>query len=168
VSKGRNYFNLFFTFFVSGIWHGANYTFMVWGALHGMFLMILKYFGIGKTQNSKFSLLIFIRIIFTFLLVTYAWVFFRANSISDAWLIHQKLFNISDGFLFVRWEVFFTAIIALTILFLKEVSNEFLPTKYTLLENPNSLVRLFNYVMLTSVIILFGVFNSGQFIYFQF
>ena len=169
VSKGRNYFNLFITFFISGIWHGANFTFMIWGALHGFYLVVEKYLGIAKEKGkSSLGIRNGSKILFTFILVNFAWIFFRANSLSDAWIIISKILTEINTPLFTRWEVFAGAVIALIIFFIKEFSEEFLPQKFSLPDNSLTWVRLSAYTFLISVIILFGVFDSSSFIYFQF
>ncbi|NSW92376.1 MAG: MBOAT family protein [Firmicutes bacterium] len=107
VSRIRNYFNLFITFLISGLWHGANWTFVVWGALHGIFLVIGKVLSSVKQKLVKFTRIEkvpfihkCIRMVFTFSLVTFTWIFFRANTISDALYIIRHLFtdigNITD------------------------------------------------------------------------
>jgi len=170
VSGLRTYFNLFFTFFVSGIWHGANYTYVVWGALHGMYLVIEKLLGIkkGKAGNGKENLgSYFLKIVATFLLVCFAWIFFRANSIGDAWHIIASILHFQQGTLFVKYEVLFVSFIALATVLLKECYEEFyITTKIMILEN--SYVQVVLYAVIFSMILLLGVFNSGQFIYFQF
>lgn len=169
VSKGRNYFNLFITFFISGIWHGANFTFMIWGALHGFYLVVEKYLGLAKEkEKSSLGIRNGLKILFTFILVNFAWIFFRANSLSDAWVIISKIFTEINTPLFTRWEVFAGATIALIIFFVKEISEEFLPQKFSFPDNSLTWVRLSAYTLLISVIILFGVFDSSSFIYFQF
>lgn len=76
VSKARTYFNLFFTFFVSGIWHGANFTFIIWGALHGLFSTLEKALGLErKNFGKKLSLKIVFNGILTFIMVDFAWIF---------------------------------------------------------------------------------------------
>ena len=95
--KWRWYYNLFITFLISGIWHGANWTFVIWGALHGFYLIAaLQLQPISSLIYSKFSiskktfLYKFFHVSVTFFLVLVAWVFFRANNVSDAFLVLKK------------------------------------------------------------------------------
>ncbi|WP_291722191.1 MBOAT family O-acyltransferase [Bernardetia sp.] len=95
--KWRWYYNLFITFLISGVWHGANWTFVIWGALHGFYLIAaLQIQPISNWIYSKFSIskeslfYKFFHISITFFLVLVAWVFFRANNVSDAFLILEK------------------------------------------------------------------------------
>ncbi|MEO8393181.1 MAG: MBOAT family O-acyltransferase [Chloroflexota bacterium] len=93
VPFARNLLNLLIVFLVSGLWHGASWTFVIWGALHGLYIVaetILHHRGI------TFKLPAVIKILFTFALVTFAWIFFRANSLSDAIYIITHLF-VSKG-----------------------------------------------------------------------
>lgn len=82
VSKGRGYLNLMVTFLVSGLWHGADYTYIVWGGIHGLFQIIEKMFGIEKKQKGKLMKLLSWIIVFGF--CNFAWFFFRASSMREA------------------------------------------------------------------------------------
>jgi D-alanyl-lipoteichoic acid acyltransferase DltB (MBOAT superfamily) len=165
-SNVKNNFNIFITFFVSGIWHGANYTFVIWGALHGLFLIIEKKLGLGSVSKNLFLKLL--RILITFILVDLAWIFFRASNISDAAKAFTKIFTTLGDSLFIKADVIIGAIIALTILFFKEVKDEFFPNKISFISNKNPYIASFSMVLLFLLILLLGVFDSGQFIYFQF
>ena len=89
-SKGRNYWNIFVTFLVSGIWHGANWTFIFWGILHGVFQVIEKMLGWQKCTTSS-KLIRFSRILLTFVLVSIAWIFFRQPTIGDAFGVIERI-----------------------------------------------------------------------------
>lgn len=80
VSRIRKYLNLWIVFFVSGLWHGANWTFIVWGAYHGFFLLADKLFLTKSLQ--KFGRIF--NVTFTFLLVMLGWVFFRSENVYSA------------------------------------------------------------------------------------
>jgi alginate O-acetyltransferase complex protein AlgI len=174
VSKYRWYFNLFFIFLVSGIWHGANWTFVIWGALNGLYLVfaiISQDFrdkvnnALGLTKNKKiFSI---IQITTTFLLCAFAWIFFRAPNVGAAFTIVEKIFtNVSTDVL-IKWDVFFACSIGLFILFIKEFFEEYnIKVNVPVVGHP--FTRLAVYSFLISLIILLGVFGAGQFIYFQF
>ena len=82
----RTYINLFTVFFVSGLWHGANYTFIVWGALHGIMMIIERIFN---KQIEKFHPAF--KWMYTFIFVNIAFVFFRANSISEGLLLVKEI-----------------------------------------------------------------------------
>lgn len=169
VSSLRHYFNIFVTFFVSGIWHGANFTFIVWGTLHGLFLMFEKFLGLTKSKvNFKLTLGNFLRLSITFIAVVFAWIFFRANNLTDAFYMIEQIFTNVFKPIFVKWDVFFASLLAISILIVKETVDEMFLEKFELFCNRNYYVRPFFSAVLLSIILLFGVFNSGQFIYFQF
>ena len=106
VSVPRWYLNLFLTFLLSGLWHGANWTYVVWGALNGFYLV----FGIWTQPWRKKAAAVigldryprlhqYVKMIVTFSLVCFAWIFFRANTIGDALYIVCHLFTGVWGFL---------------------------------------------------------------------
>ena len=102
VVKWRWYYNLFITFLVSGLWHGANWTFVVWGALHGGYLIFAiiseslraKVNSSLKIDKSPF-LLKLSRVLSVYVLVCLAWIFFRANNLTEAWQIVTGSLRIS-------------------------------------------------------------------------
>jgi len=99
VSKLRNYFNLFITFCISGFWHGANWTYVIWGGLNGIYLIIPQFFykfsrhaGNVFKQNKilDFSMKLF-NTLWTFLLIAIAWVFFRSPDLKTAIAVFDKI-----------------------------------------------------------------------------
>lgn len=162
VRKSRLYFNLFFTFLVSGIWHGANWTFVAWGALHGMLLCVEKALGISKKNYSGTKKLF--HWLITFMLVCFAWIFFRANNIEDAFTIIGGIFT-NPGTPKLEFANWFAAGIAFVIMVGKEVLEE----KGSRLLHPHSwVIKHAYFVLMIAYIILFGVLGNDQFIYFQF
>lgn len=88
--KIRTYFNVLIVFLISGIWHGANWTFIIWGFLHGLFSVITRHFKKWfETMHSALSWII------TFAFVNLTWVIFRANNLKDAIIFFRKLFSLS-------------------------------------------------------------------------
>ncbi len=164
VSKARNYFNLFVTFMVSGIWHGANWTFFCWGSLHGILLCIEKALKIGKKKYTGVSH--FLHWLITFILVTICWTIFRANNLSDAIQVVTGIFT-SPGIPKMEPAHWFAIAIAMAILATKEFSDEF-GLKLRII-HPKTWVGQHLYIaLMIAYIILFGVLGSDQFIYFQF
>jgi len=90
----RSYFNLVVVFLLCGLWHGANWTFIIWGTYHGLFLVIERSLR-GKTLY--WSLPGPMRVFLTFVLVTVGWVFFRSNTISEALRLLAIMFTASDA-----------------------------------------------------------------------
>lgn len=107
----RRYANLFLTMLLGGLWHGAGWTFVVWGALHGTYLMIHQYWqsirrrvhGNDPSRPSRASALVSMSI--TFLCVVVAWVFFRATSIDAALGVLRGMAGFNGLVLPVEWRV---------------------------------------------------------------
>jgi alginate O-acetyltransferase complex protein AlgI len=90
VSKGRLYFNLWLVFLASGLWHGASWSFIFWGAFHGFFLVIERaFFGKVLSMIGKLP-----SVLITFFIVNIGWVFFRIDKISDAFSFLKKMFSL--------------------------------------------------------------------------
>ena len=184
VSVPRWYLNLFIVFLVSGFWHGANWTFLVWGALHGFYLV----FEIStKNQRSKVNKFLHIQnkpifsVITTFVLVAFAWIFFRSNSLHSAFYIVKHIFTGlpeiirklvnnqpvleslgRDGKNDFIWAL-------LVILFLEIVHNIQNKTNFSeKFKLQPSYIRWAVYYGFALAILFLGVFENRQFIYFQF
>jgi D-alanyl-lipoteichoic acid acyltransferase DltB (MBOAT superfamily) len=85
----QTYRNLFITFFISGIWHGANWTFVIWGALHGAGVILTRELERSRLYRERVPKLVKQAGVFAFVSLT--WVFFRANSLPDALLILRRI-----------------------------------------------------------------------------
>ena len=166
-SKARTYWNIFVTFFVSGIWHGANWTFIVWGCMHGVFQIIEKALGWQKYEGNSWEVKA-IRICVTFLLVNFAWIFFRMPTIGDAWAMIMMMFTyfgvLDLSSIGISVKMMLT--IGLFVLALKDLRDEFFMNKMHFLEV--KLVRWLVYIVLFCLIINFGILDGGQFIYVNF
>lgn len=163
-SKLRNYWNIFVTFLVSGIWHGANWTFIVWGVLHGLFQVVEKALGLNKLHSK--GLIKCFRISITFILVSFAWIFFRMPTLNDAvGVINKIVFSPSlDFHIFMEYK---TLLIPLYIMILADVICEF-SSRFDLFHNRYIAVRWAAYMFILILTLLFGVFDAGQFIYVNF
>lgn len=167
VSKWKWQWNILITFLLSGIWHGANWTFIVWGSLHGVYQIVAS-----KISIKRFSIPI------TFMLVCLAWVFFRSSTLNDAVYVLTHLLSLSDqmnihtiayvatGLGLNGWDF----IIALcSILFLTYVDyierNEDIRS---ILQRKPAYLRWTVYYFIILGIIILGQTNKTQFIYFQF
>ncbi len=177
VPRWRWYMNLFTVFLVSGFWHGANWTYIIWGALHGFYLVfgiwsygirekIITALGLGRSRR----LLRWIRIVITFHLVTFAWIFFRANSLANARYIVSNIFKLrlSDtGIDIIGPDEFVVAILA--IIFMETIhSYQRRGSLKEMLSARPAAIRWLVYYAIIMAIILFGHFTSHTFIYFQF
>jgi alginate O-acetyltransferase complex protein AlgI len=101
--KAKMYFALMMTMLLGGLWHGANWTFVVWGGLHGLYLWVEKYFR-DKTgvqydhKPSANTLTNFAYALLTFMLINITWVFFRADTFTRSWGMLQSMFGMAvDG-----------------------------------------------------------------------
>lgn len=166
-SKAKNYWNIFVTFLVSGIWHGANWTFIVWGCMHGVLQIIEKALGWQKYEGNNRAVKV-VRIVVTFLLVNFAWIFFRMPDITSVGIVVGKIFtsigtpNLSGLDIFSKLILF----IGIAILVFKDLKDEFLPNRLTFLRR--GLFRWSIYIVLFAMILALGVLDSGQFIYVNF
>ena len=167
-SKRRNYWNIFVTFLVSGIWHGANWTFIIWGCMHGVCQIIEKMLNQQKCNYGWFGKSI--KIIVTFLIVNFAWIFFRMPTLGDAFGVIGHIFDFTQP---MTVEINSKPILAFivmgtSILFMKDWFDEFAPSRLQLFNNKRAVVRWTAYVVVMVMILLSGVFDAGQFIYANF
>ncbi len=149
VSIQRWYFNLFFVFLISGLWHGANWTFIIWGGSNGLYLVFAlitnKWWNavnrrIGITRYQRIYNVI--RILTTFVLIDFAWIFFRANTISDAFIIIKKIFS-ARGTLFTFSDPALIpySIFGILSLLIVECKREYFRDKYLFLSSKNIYIR---------------------------
>lgn len=166
-SKTRTYWNIFVTFLVSGIWHGANLTFIIWGIMHGVFQIIEKALGWQKYEGNNWAVRV-IRIGVTFLLVNFAWIFFRMPNINDALSMIGQMFyrvgkpDLSD----LGSPALLILSFSLAILVFKDCRDEFFRNSFFFINT--QVIRWFTYVLLFCMILLFGILDGGQFIYVSF
>jgi D-alanyl-lipoteichoic acid acyltransferase DltB (MBOAT superfamily) len=180
------YFNLFLIFLISGLWHGASWTYVIWGGLHGFYIVfalitqkarhrISALIGLDNFPKIKSAAQIFV----TFILVWFAWIFFRANTLSDAiYIVTHLTKGIPDIFnewksiqilvmdLFIEYKELILSFFFIGIIIL----SEFLPFPewHGRLMNKPAWVRMGVYYAMVILILQFGVFGEKQFIYFQF
>ncbi|ETZ24580.1 hypothetical protein N824_13770 [Pedobacter sp. V48] len=171
VAIPRWYLNLFIVFMVSGLWHGANWTFIIWGALHGIY----QIFSVSFKKFNERNILGYrpltnaLHVFITFALVCFAWIFFRANNVTEAFNICKSIFTLKGGGLFIGTpEGFVYALIWILFLLVVEYITEYHSDIIKVFYSSNRVVRYAGYTVIVLFIILFGVFNGGQFIYFQF
>ena len=167
-SKARWMLNTMIVFTVSGLWHGAAYTFIIWGAMHGACMVIerLVYGDKIKHISDKFSIANLLRLMLTFTIVNFAWVFFRVNDLSDVMTIFRKIFT-EPGMPFLDTNTLMMAFFAMALVFAYDYIEE-KQLNIHLLSSKNIVVRYLTAVLLIVYILAFGVLNGGSFIYFQF
>ena len=170
----RVYFNLFVVFVVSGLWHGAAITFVIWGAVHGLVIVIEKFFSNHNFKISRKGAWVLLFLPLTYLIANYAWIFFRADSTADALYIARHVFDLgqtTDFFaLGLASHEFYAGLVAVLLLLIFDAVH----IKYNavkLLDKVPMLLRQVFYVVIIFTILIFGIYGQdgvSEFIYFQF
>lgn len=175
----RTMMNLFVVFLLSGLWHGANWTFVIWGALHGLFVVIEVF-----ARHRGFKFIPFngraadlLRVLGVFVLVTLTWIFFRANSIEDAFYVLGHLFAPTYGdvtapfaagaLLGAAFEFWLSFALIGVLLAAEWVMSHRGAAQLWPARAP---LRWAMYYTLGAAVLFFGLYGTGaqQFIYFQF
>lgn len=158
--------NIFIVFLISGLWHGANWTFLAWGGIHALLFIPIFLFGTNyKSEKKDPRITDMPKIAFTFLVTCIAWIFFRAKDVSQAFGYLERSLNEGDfsiTYLAIeRYNIEFLGLIGIFIIF------EWFHRKW---EHPFK--GVYGYLKLTFILalmILFGkFFDYKEFIYFQF
>ena len=178
VLKWRWYYNLLITFIISGLWHGANWTFLIWGALHGIFLilsLLISRYSFSFKGDITSNIINVFKMIGTFSIVSFLWIFFRANTLSDAQLIISRIFDFKSFSIeqlsfrlfpeslhsvytidiLLGWGWILTLILIEGNLF-HNVFYKYRPLRWSV------------YVSAIICLLIFGVYDNNEFIYFQF
>lgn len=188
VAPWRWYLNLALVFLVSGLWHGAKWTFVLWGALHASYVLLEIWLGgVGQWALRRFGhtegvlLPNWLKILLTFHLVLFSWIFFRANSLSDAIFIVQHLWQPGGSAfmtaIFAPWQAAgvadprFEMVLAVGLIVVLELIQWFeryiATVEHTFVGNPRWL-RWLAYVGMAITIANLGTAIDTPFIYFQF
>lgn len=164
--KARSYANILATFTVSGVWHGANWTFILWGALHGVVQCVEKWFGLGKRPVGKLAL--GLRVTLTFLVANFAWIFFRAASISDAFGLIGRIFTLAPGakLPLSNTDTLLFIFSAATVILVDIIAERW--PRLQLLHSRRRWVRLVTCATLILTIMMTGALDSSSFIYVNF
>jgi alginate O-acetyltransferase complex protein AlgI len=178
VNESRHIANLLITFGISGLWHGANWTYVWWGLLNGSYLVMGsltkswrdRLFGaVGLDERS--SIRRAMMLLSTFILTCFAWIVFRAHNMGDAIYVATHLFSGWDfgniktpQFLLRQMPVALASILAL------EVGQLLAQRKrpFTVLRKLPVSARWAAYAAFVILVVMFGVYQNRQFIYFQF
>jgi alginate O-acetyltransferase complex protein AlgI len=168
--------NLFIVFIVSGFWHGAAWTFLAWGAIHGLFMVVQKlleqsklFVGAGAKIGSNGAGRL-LQMLFTFHLVTFAWIFFRAKSMSDALDSIRQIVSMGSwadlGAAFAN-PAARAGVLVMALLVAIEWAHRRWHMPTYLAARPWYVRWLLWYGLLTATL-LYGRFGNEQFLYFQF
>ena len=178
--KLRKYFNLILVFLVSGLWHGADLSFVLWGLIHGIFNVLENIFAINKKSKRKNILLDTFKRILTFIIVVFAFIYFRAENIHHgneyllAIINNPRSLNIMEDLSKTSFGIsnIYPLLVGVTILFIFDILKY---NKINLAEKVLKIIlpiRWLIYFAFIFAIIIFGVygpeFSESAFIYFQF
>lgn len=179
-SKARMYWNTMVVFMISGLWHGANWTFIFWGAYHGVLVCFYKLTRSvrsksvmckDKSVRSKdthstlhLTLRKYLNIVIVFALVTIGWQVFRCHSFGQFVGLWERIFT-GFGPVFKSWALM--GFIPIGILMLKEMKDEE-GWNIHLLHSKKLWVQIVTFALLAVFILYFGELEGGSFIYFQF
>jgi len=167
---------LMLTFIIAGIWHGAAWIFIIWGFLQGTFLSIealtskqKKYF-VKRYNLDKKTWYIFLSMLSTYFLFAFSELFGGAvSSANEAFFVIKKIFtNFSGPIYYDNPSMIFFLLIGIISLFFAEWKTEFYKGSFSFFNNKRWIVRNLSYAYLIILILLIGVFDGGQFIYFKF
>jgi len=183
VSIPRWYLNLFIVFIVSGLWHGANWTFLVWGFIHALYRIVEELISRNsflKKQISVFSKIPFLTSFICFCLIAFAWIFFRATNLTHAFVIIKQFGNgwkyfwdtVSElktpiqNYGITLAEVYLGIFLIVGLLIFEKLQTRIDVQQYFLQQS--ILLRWSCYTLYILVVLYWGVFENRQFIYFQF
>ncbi len=187
VTIQRRYFNIFITFLLSGLWHGANWTYIIWGGLNGVY-QILSHITLETRKKivcifkiNKISIIHkTVQVIITFSLTMFAWIFFRAANIYEAIYIIKKLFisifnihrlfsitQIANSLKDFKKFDFVLSFLLIIFLIIVELVQQKIVIRKTIDKKFPYLCWTIYYIGIFTIIIL-GQFTKAQFIYFQF
>lgn len=186
-SKFRKYINLIITFLVSGLWHGANWTFIAWGGIHGLYQILEELCKPLKRLTDKFfngrysvvfRLLCYVK---TFVLVSFAWIFFRSTSIGDAIHYIVRIFTARDIENFAeelqmigldRIEILILTVAIILLLVVDIIRKKTGKRIDEFMMDQKGLLQWFYVYLIVMIIVIFGVYGLSEemksFIYFQF
>lgn len=176
VGKIRHVINLMITFLVSGIWHGANWTFIFWGGVHGIYQVVENVLFPQSKKNSR-GIIWIVRVGIIFIICTFAWIFFVSNSVEDACYALGHMFSgisspiayLHDGFAGIglgKYE-FFKIILFLLILFVYDYFSLHRDC-ISWINKRNVFVRHFIISLMLLIILCCSYTGQSTFVYFQF
>lgn len=163
----RSYYVLI-TMFLAGLWHGANFTFLLWGFIHALLIITQNFISKNFQKNIKNPFINFFKILFVFLIINTLWILFRSNSIEVAGIYINEILKFNNFFtglspyIFTIYKGFFLISVVLiidTFTNIKKIKNKFINKNIT---------KFISLLIILLSISIFGTFNEIPFIYFQF
>lgn len=176
VGRARRALNLLVTFLASGLWHGANWTFVVWGGIHGV-AQVIENLVVPKDRLKSTGMRAWLRAVLLFLFVSFAWIFFVSNSMSDAWYVITHAFDgitdpgayIYNGYAGVGMSM--SSIIKENILIVLLAVFDGLSLKKDVIAEigkMKTVIRWTIYTLLVIAILFLSQKGAAEFVYFQF
>jgi alginate O-acetyltransferase complex protein AlgI len=170
VNKYRNYLNLWIVFFISGLWHGASWNFVLWGVFHGFFILIEKAFLLDKVYKYLPNI---VQVIITFFIVMNGWVLFRSDTFGEALEIYKNMYQFNhEVYIQIPYKSFFFIAIGLLfsfiflIPFVLQIQNNIYKVSH---KNMTVIVRSIAMLLLITIsAALISSNNFNPFIYFRF
>ncbi len=170
--KWKWYFNLWITFLISGFWHGANWTFVLWGAIHGFGLILENILSFSKKKRF-----ILIRKFWIFGVVCLGWIFFRANDIEEAFQYISRIFMF-NAYSLEQISPYIVPASKNTVFSMDFILSYFVILMLLLVEHHLIIKKRWGFIpqgtkilicsFATTAIFIIGVFEMKEFIYFQF
>lgn len=173
-SKSRQYLNIFVTFLVSGLWHGANWTYVMWGTTQGLFLTIEKFFAGEKLKAElkhpkyKLTAIRIFRVILTFNIVSLSVIFFRMPTLTDAMSFITNIISNFGTFSMSPLNniTLVSILVGLPLLFIKDVYDE--ARTLTNFHIKYRVIEWGFYIFIFCFTLSMGALDCGQFIYINF
>ena len=187
-SKIRKNFNLMVTFLVSGLWHGASWSFVLWGGINGFYQVISEWLGPARKWiitkfhiDENYMIIRVMRTIITFILIDFSWIFFRSDHLAMAIGIIRKIFSEFNVWIFFDESIytlgldrkeFAVLVFSLLLIFIYDLFKYLKISIFDWLTRQQIVIRWFAYYTLIFTIIIFGTYGQTydvqNFIYFQF
>ncbi|WP_157604536.1 MBOAT family O-acyltransferase [Solitalea canadensis] len=169
--RTKIYSAIFLVFLISGFWHGANWTFIVWGMMHGTFIILGdikdRLWNKYVTIDIPEKLLYVGSVCITFLLVSFTRIFFKSDTIGEALMIIKRILTIPGPVeLDIVGKYLLLAVTALLLVY--EFKKEFFKNKFSISGQANVVINSAYMASLLVLIVLLGVFNQSGFIYMKF
>ena len=178
VGKIRHYFNLMITFMISGLWHGANWTFVIWGGLHGLAQIFENVFTRKPKNYQPHGLERVLKVLMTFTFCMFAWVFFRAQNLNEAIYVFGNMFRgismhleyLHKGFVDIKMDKISLALflIPFSVMALFEYFSLTKDTIIRVSSLKKPFLRYVFYFGLVTLLIMLRAINNTEFVYFQF
>lgn len=162
--------SLFISFFIVGIWHGALWTFVVFGIIQGILLTIeILTLRRRKRMSKKYnkSVINFIGFVITFILISFSLILFRSNTIQESIDFISGLYN-SGSFFYGSSAQLIYSLFGVIVVLIYDVFKEFFDKNIFRINSKYYAIRMIPYALLICIIVALGVFDGGQFIYFKY